>query len=266
MKPSVNKVAGNQPKMLRKGELKKQVNYKGAGTLFFQIGLIFSLIATIFIMEVKVGYGKVKPEKFSGAEMYEPPTIEYRVEVEKQKQPIAKAKKVQTRPKQNIIAHIVSIVKDDTPDLDDAPIAVTMPIIDVSFVDIPTVTKTVLDANLERNVNQVEFVPIFPGCEHLNSNEEKRQCMSSKIGAFINKRFRSDEFNNLKKNDTHKIYVKFKIDAQGNITEVIARAPQKYMEEEGVRVVRKLPKMTPGRMGDINVPVSYLVPISFKVE
>ena len=43
----------------------------------------------------------------------------------------------------------------------------------------------------------VEFVPIFPGCENLISNEEKRSCMSLKIKKFTVKTFDSNKLEEL---------------------------------------------------------------------
>ena len=90
--------------------------------------------------------------------------------------------------------------------------------------------------------------------------------MSSKIGDFIKDKFRTERFNYLNLYDVQKVYVQFKIDTFGNITNVIARGSNAKLEEEGVRVIEKLPKMKPRRQGNINVDVMYMVPIIFKVN
>jgi protein TonB len=218
-------------------------------------------------MQVKVGYSKVEENLPPGDPFYEP-AFTFRmdepvVEIHNQ---IAKTEPIVKRPPVKVVTAIIDLVPDDSVISNDTDV--------VTHVDLP-VAKSIAPANpatigiditTSRNLNQVEFVPIFPGCESLGTNEEKKACMSSKISAFVGKRFRTDVFNNLNKNDVHRIYVHFKIDASGNVTDVIARAPHKDMQEEGIRVIEKLPQMTPGRMGDINVPVSYLVPIRFRVE
>src|SRR5690606_22689782 len=35
----------------------------------------------------------------------------------------------------------------------------------------------------------IENVPVFPGCEGLDSNDERKKCMSQKITQFVNSRF-----------------------------------------------------------------------------
>ena len=268
MKPSNNNVASSHPKTTSKREDKKSVNRKSTGTLFFQIGLILSLLAVIFMMQVKIGYGRVEEKANTDDPFFEIPIMDFTIEKPQVevKKVIAKVTPVVKRPPTRVLSKDFELVPDTTPDVDDTSIATT---IDAPIAK-PTIETTpatpAIDANASRNINQVEFVPVFPGCESLGTNEEKKACMSSKISAFISDKFRTDNFNGLSKKDVHKIYVQFKIDASGNVTEVKARAAQKDMQDEGIRVIEKLPQMTPGRMGDTNVAVSYLVPISFKVE
>ncbi|MFZ2284034.1 MAG: energy transducer TonB, partial [Lutibacter sp.] len=63
-----------------------------------------------------------------------------------------------------------------------------------------------------------------------------------------------------------KIFVMFKIDKTGEITDIQARAPHKRLEAEAIRVVQSLPKMTPGKQRGRAVGVKYSLPIAFKVE
>ncbi len=45
---------------------------------------------------------------------------------------------------------------------------------------------------------------------------------------------------------------------------MIAKAPNKLLQKETKRVVSKLPTMIPGKQGDKNVAVQYMIPITFK--
>ena len=58
----------------------------------------------------------------------------------------------------------------------------------------------------------------------------------------------------------------FKIDKNGNVTGVRARAPHKSLEDEAIRVIRLLPKMKPGLQDGKPVVVPYSLPIIFSVE
>ena len=112
----------------------------------------------------------------------------------------------------------------------------------------------------------VEEVPVFPGCESLSSNEERRECMSEKISQFVGKNFNMKvaKENGLK--GVNRVYVQFKIDKNGEITDLNARAATPELEAEGKRAVKNLPKMKPGQQKGKDVGVLYSLPIKFEIE
>ena len=112
----------------------------------------------------------------------------------------------------------------------------------------------------------IEDVPVFPGCE--GNNEALRACFSEKITEFVIKMFKTDIATELGLpiGSTQKIFVVFRIDKTGMITEVKARAPHKLLQKEAIRVMNLLPRMTPGKQRDKPVSVSYGLPIVFKVQ
>ena len=57
----------------------------------------------------------------------------------------------------------------------------------------------------------------------------------------------------------------FTIDEHGSIQEVMARAPHPRLQTEATRVVKTLPKMTPGKQRGRPVRVKYSLPITFEV-
>lgn len=112
----------------------------------------------------------------------------------------------------------------------------------------------------------IEEVPIFPGCENLSNNVERKDCMSGKITKFINEEFNSDLGRELGLSGINKINVMFKIDTNGDIVEVLTRAPHPKLEQEAKRVIQALPKMKPGKQRGKPVQVQYAIPIVFKVQ
>jgi protein TonB len=112
----------------------------------------------------------------------------------------------------------------------------------------------------------IENVPIFPGCK--GSNSELRSCFSDQIAKFVSARFNIGLASDLglTPGSIQKIFVIFKIDKNGNITDINARAPHKQLQDEAIRVVGLLPKMTPGMQRGKPVGVKYGLPIVFKVE
>ncbi|RMA65684.1 energy transducer TonB [Ulvibacter antarcticus] len=263
MIPSKQSLNGNQPETLSTRVDKKRVNIPWNHRLFFQLGLIVSLLATFFIMESSIGYvsPKAVPD-YSEApdDPYYFPDVVVEVPQPEQKE-IAKVEvpKVKTR-----IADVIKVASNDAPVID-TPVAST---------DIPKPAKPVIVKTPEvpvkntgpENINSVEFVPVFPGCESMTTKSDKIACMSSKIGAFIQKKFNTDEFNYLDPNMVQKIYVQFKINTEGDIVDIKARSSDAALEKEGMRVISKLPRMEPGRQGSTKVEVMYMVPIAFKVD
>ena len=112
----------------------------------------------------------------------------------------------------------------------------------------------------------IENVPIYPGCEKENGNDAKKKCMSSKISEFINKKFNSDLASDLGLEGRQRIAVQFKIDKNGKVTDVRARAPHPRLEKEAMEVVQSLPNMTPGKQRGKPVGVLYSLPIVFDIQ
>ncbi len=111
----------------------------------------------------------------------------------------------------------------------------------------------------------IEDVPVYPGCK--GSKAELKNCLSKNVQKFVTKKFNVDLAQDLGLTPGKKrIFVMFKIDKNGNITSIQARAPHKRLEAEAKRVVGLLPKMKPGKQRGRPVGVKYSLPISFIVQ
>jgi len=111
----------------------------------------------------------------------------------------------------------------------------------------------------------IEKVPTFPGCEGL-ANEEAKKCMSKKIQQFAAENFNTKLADDLNLKGKQRIFVQFKIDKNGNVADVRARAPHPDLEAEAIRVVNKFPKMQPGEQDGKKVGVLYSLPILFEIN
>ncbi|SFZ89428.1 TonB protein C-terminal [Flaviramulus basaltis] len=121
------------------------------------------------------------------------------------------------------------------------------------------------EVDLEVGFSVVDQVPVFPSCETLETNEEKRDCMSKNISEFVNKNFNIKLANDLKLTGRQRINTIFKIDTEGNIVDIRSRASHPDLEEEAIRVIKLLPKMLPGEQKDKKVIVPYSLPIIFNI-
>ena len=249
-----------------KRDEKKQINIKWNSPLFFQIGIITSLMLVFFIMQTKFETQVARSIQLTSPNFEEPPFIDYVIERDNPK-PLApqKPKTVKTIPKIKAITNTEFTVKPNTtPEAES-----TIPAMDTPVGD-GTVSQTEMPAPPEntgpKNMLNVEFVPTYPGCETLGTNSEKVACMSERINSFINKNFRKDILEDLKAQTTYNVYVNFKIDSHGNVTEVRAISNSEKLKKEAQRVIANLPIMKPGKQGDKNVDVFYTVPIAFQIK
>ncbi|MEM0518080.1 MULTISPECIES: energy transducer TonB [Aequorivita] len=112
----------------------------------------------------------------------------------------------------------------------------------------------------------IEKVPVYPDCD-FNTNLELKKCMSTKISEFVSMHFNLSKIEalNLPPN-VYRVSVQFKIDKEGNVVGVRARAAHPEIEAEAVRVVSNLPQMEPGKQKGEAVGVLYSLPIVFKIE
>ena len=111
----------------------------------------------------------------------------------------------------------------------------------------------------------IDEVPVFPGCESLTSNKERKDCMSQKISALVNSNFNVGLGKQLNLTGTNRIFASFKIDKNGFVTNLKTRSPHPDLDAEAQRVISLLPKMKPGVHNGKEVGVLYSLPIIFKI-
>jgi len=263
MLPSVKNANGAKTKVLSKREEKKRINIRWNSTLFFQVGLVVTLLLVFLVMESDLDLGpRVQFAQDTDLDLTEHGLIAYQLE---QPQVITKApvkKPVKQRMIQKPIAQSFTAVDDNskTTETDlpptnvqpDPPTGVTMP---------PPIKNTG-----PSSLDAVQFVPIFPGCESLSDNTERKACMSSKINTFINRKFNADKFTDLDANKIHTVNVQFTIGKDGNVKDIRARSVVPELETEAKRVIGRMPWMQPGKQGTIPVDVFFTVPIRFQVQ
>ncbi len=111
----------------------------------------------------------------------------------------------------------------------------------------------------------IEHVPVFPGCEGLSSEAERKACFNQKMQEHVQKQFKYPA-TALELGISGKVFVLFSINSDGYVTNIKTRGPDKLLEEESVRIITALPKMKPGIQRGIPVKVGYSIPISFRLE
>lgn len=119
------------------------------------------------------------------------------------------------------------------------------------------IVQTTFNVETEEEVEPISFAvveekPTFPGGE-------------SELLKFIAENTKYPEI--AKENGIQgRVFVQFVIDKNGNVTNVtIARGVDPYLDAEAIRVVKMLPRWTPGKQRGKPVPVTFVVPINFKL-
>lgn len=224
--------------------------------LFMQLGLVLALLVVHLAIEYKT-YDRVitqlgdnmmaavEEEDIPLTQRIEtappppapPPTIPDKIEVVKDDKKIIETQLKSTESDEKVAIKVREIVevKEDEEVVEDVPFAI------------------------------IEDVPVFPGCT--GTKEQKRECLSEKISQHVNKKFNADLAQELGLSPGKKrIFVMFKIDKNGDVVEIEARAPHVRLEKEAIRVIESLPKMQPGKQRGRPVGVKYSLPITFNVE
>lgn len=108
----------------------------------------------------------------------------------------------------------------------------------------------------------VDEIPLFPKCY----NSKNKQCFSKKIVALFNKNFRPEEvfYNKV----TKRIFIQFVVDVKGKIKNIKIKGVKKNkkLDEEVLRVIKKLPKLLPGKHKNLPVNVKYSFPLNFSTD
>lgn len=237
-----------EPKKNPKADLNKR------GILFFQIGMVIMLFISWQAIEFKT-YDKslidIGSLNLDDEDEEEIPITEF---VPPPPPP----------PPPPPAPEIIEVVEDDE-DIEETIIESTETSQDQEIFELEAIEEA------EEEITDVPFavienVPIYPGCENLRNNDERKKCMSDNITRFVTRNFNSELANDLGLSGRQRISVMFKIDTRGNVVDVRSRAPHPRLEAEAKRVIERLPGMTPGKQRGKAVNVSYSLPIVFQVE
>lgn len=241
---------------------KKETDIQKNSALYFQVGLIVCLLASYGLLEMNfkhqiISYPVDTPYK------NDIPVIVINVEKDAPKaKPVEKkvamviTKPIDTKPD---FADTKELPTLDTPDTAPPVEADPAPTKPAPIDPTPPINKIM-------NLDQVEIVPIFPGCEYASNNQERLACMSEKLSKLIQRKFNTDLAAQLGLSGVQKIQVQFKIDQTGNVTDIKTRSPYSQLEKEAERVVSKIPTMTPGMQQKTPVSIIYNMPIAFQVQ
>jgi bla regulator protein BlaR1 len=112
----------------------------------------------------------------------------------------------------------------------------------------------------------IDKAPVFPGCEGEATLEDLKDCFSKTLQRHIGKNFNLKLAEELGLVGMQKLFVKFVVNKNGEIKDMVIRAPHPQLKAEVERVFSTLPKLTPAEKDGKQVSVKYMLPISFKIH
>ena len=226
--------------------------------IYFQVGLIIML----FISYTAINW------QFEEKPIYETELVQF--EPEKMIDvPITELTKVPPPPPPPPPAPEIIEVVEDNAEVVETTIESTETSQD-EMIEIAEVTD-IKEEGIVEEIEDVPFVlianvPIFPGCETEEGNDARKKCMSQKIQEHVKDEFRTELSAELGLSGINRIMVAFRINEKGMVENIRARGPHEVLEAEAARVVKSLPKMTPGYQRNRPVGVFYSLPIIFEVR
>lgn len=237
---------------------------KNSGVIL-PLGLVLTLFTIYSLLEIKTANASIPITNL--IDRVDPYDFPHQVEIQLEQPSSEIVKEMLKKPQIDLVDEIII---SDNPNL----IEVDNPIEEIDeknpseapivFVEVEEPED--LDNDSHLLLDLVEEVPIYPGCEKGNKNE-KKACLEKKIRRLVQRKFNGDLVGSLGLSSGNKnIYINFIITKTGDVEVVASRAAHIRLEKEGERVVRLLPKMKPGRQNGRDVNVSYMLPISVKVE
>ena len=246
-------------------ELKKKpkLQLENYSKIFFQIGLSLTLFLVYALMEHKT-YEKEDIESLGEVTMVQEMTEDI---------PIVKIQKIE--PTQTVAPPPPSIedikVVDDKEIIEETIVETTETNENEAITDAVITTEDIIEVEEGEVITEdipfmlIEDVPVYPGCK--GNNKQLKDCFTSSVTKYFGENFNTNLANELGLSAGKKrLFVVFKIDKTGKVTNVKARGPHPILEKEVSKIISSLPKMTPGKQRGIPVGVSYGVPITFEVR
>ena len=240
---------------------KHDANLQKNSTLYFQIGLILCLLGTYGLFEMRF-----ETKRHDGPIVYVDPNDEFYHMSNIVIEPDAPKKvEVQTKKKVRIVKEPI-IVPDNTNISKQVEFTTDPPKTSDPVIASKPAPKPKPKPKTTFSLMGVEVVPIYPGCEDKTTNEERIKCMNKKISKLVQRKFDTQIASDYGLSGRQRINVQFKINQDGVVTDIMARAPHPSLEKEAQRVTNKIPKMQPGLQQKKPVSVVHNLPIVFQVN
>jgi len=137
--------------------------------------------------------------------------------------------------------------------------------VELSNVLALTNTLSVEEVKKAKSFTNVDKIPLFKSCES-SSKKDQLDCFNVEMIKHIEKHFIYPKEAIVKRIEG-KVWVRFVIDSEGTVTNIKTLGPKgaEVLNNEAKRVISKLPKFEPAKIGGTTTTVKYGMPISFEL-
>ncbi|MEC8831066.1 MAG: energy transducer TonB [Bacteroidota bacterium] len=218
--------------------------------LYFVIGLA-AVLALV--------YGAMEWKKYDKVNNYD---ISMNVEDQLDEEvPMTEQIKTPPPPPPPAAPEVIEVVEDEE-EVEETVIESTETSQEEEVIEIEEVEVEEVEEDITVPFAVIEDVPVFPGCEGAS---DKKACFQEMMQQHIRKNFRYPEIAQ-EMGVQGRVSVIFVIQKDGSIGNIRMRGPDKNLEAEAMRIIQKLPKMTPGKQRGRPVKVPFSIPITFKLQ
>lgn len=218
--------------------------------LYFVIGLA-AVLALV--------YGAMEWKKYDKVNDYD---ISMNVEDQLDEEvPMTEQIKTPPPPPPPAAPEVIEVVEDEE-EVEETVIESTETSQEEEVIEIEEVEVEEVEEDITVPFAVIEDVPVFPGCENAS---DKKACFQEQMQNHIRKNFRYPEIAQ-EMGVQGRVSVIFVIQKDGSIGNIRMRGPDKNLEAEALRIIEKLPKMTPGKQRGRPVKVPFSIPITFKLQ
>lgn len=233
-------------------ELKKnpKADLRRNSGLYFVIGLALVMLLV---------YGALEWKTYDEVNEYD---ISLNVEDQLDEEvPMTEQIKTPPPPPPPAAPEVIEVVEDEE-EVEETVIESTETSQEEEVIEVEDVEVEEVEEDIDVPFAVIEDVPIFPGCEGAS---DKRACFNEMMQQHIRKNFRYPEIAQ-EMGIQGRVNVMFTIQKDGSIGNIRYRGPDKNLEAEALRIIEKLPKMTPGKQRGRPVRVPFSIPITFKLQ
>ena len=116
---------------------------------------------------------------------------------------------------------------------------------------------------LKQTPLNIDDVPMFRSCKNVFKSQ-RRECFQNKMTKHIRKHFYYPKYA-FNRGIQGRVFVQFIIEKDGSISEIKTRGADKSLEKAALKIIKKLPKLIPGKANGKPVRVPYSIPITWKL-